>query len=60
MDNLLREGKLLKAAKHANVVKCYDVFEPTESDPNGYIVMELMSCSLDDFMDQYAANGFSE
>ena len=47
----MEEAELLMELKHPNIVKCYDVFKPTTSDPDAYIVMELMDLSLDDVLD---------
>ena len=41
---------MLQRLKHTNVVECLEVIEPNSSDPNAYIVMELMDCSLLDFL----------
>ena len=37
--------------KHANIVRCYDVFEPTPQDENAYIVMQLMHFTLAQVLD---------
>ena len=44
------EGHVMMQLKHPNVVKCYDMYEPTGESPDGYIVMELMSNSLEDLI----------
>ena len=49
----MKEGQLLKKLKHANIVKCYDVYEHTEEDPFSYIVMELMSSTLEELIDDH-------
>ena len=50
--NILTEADTMKKLKHKNIVRCYNVFEPTVSDPNAFIVMELMDGSLKDVLNQ--------
>ena len=50
IEAALEEGKMHQRLKHKNIVEYLDVFEPTNSDPNIYIVMELMDCSLHNFL----------
>lgn len=47
----INEGRLLQEMDHPNIVKCYEMFEPTAFDPNVYLVMELMECSLNDVIE---------
>ena len=37
---------------HRNIVRCFDLFEPTEYDINAYIIMELMDYTLDEYMNR--------
>lgn len=46
----INEGRLLQEINHPNIVKCFEMFEQTAVDPNVYLVMELMKCSLNDVL----------
>ena len=50
---IVEEGKIMKQLDHPNIVKCFDVFEPSDEDPKAFIVMELMSTSLRDILNEY-------
>ena len=50
IENALKEGYLLQKLKHRNIVKCLEVFKPTQYDSQVYIVMELMDCSLSTYI----------
>ena len=49
---ILAEAHLMRKLKHKYIVRCYEVFEPTVSDPNAYIVMGLMNSDLYEVLNQ--------
>ena len=49
------EADIMKKLQHENIVQFLDIFESNYLDPNIYIVMELMDCSLDRLIDENGA-----
>lgn len=52
LDDALREVKILKAVKHESIACFIDMFT---SRANIYIVMELMQCTLTDYINTYGS-----
>ena len=49
------EADIMKKLQHENIVQFLDIFESNYLDPNIYIVIELMDCSLDRLIDENGA-----
>ena len=49
----------MQELQHENIVKCLAIYKPTRTDPHAYLVLDLMTHSLYDLL-QERGDSFSE